>query len=37
MDAVEQIYPEAHRKFQEDMMTFIGFLSNLITEFEKDS
>ncbi len=35
MDAVEQIYPETHRKFQEDMMKFIGFLNSLIAEVEK--
>lgn len=37
MDAVEQIYPEAHRKFQEDTMTFVRFLNSLITEFENQS
>lgn len=36
MDAVEQIYPEAHRRFQEDVTVFLGFLSNLIKEFEKE-
>jgi hypothetical protein len=35
MDAVEKIYPETHQKFQEDIMSFVGFLNNLIAEFEK--
>ena len=37
MDAVEQIYPETYRKFQEDMAVFLGLLNSLIKEFEKEA